>query len=327
MKTVALVTIALVVVGVWATSRQGEDVRRADEVYLPESDDTFFSVHRGTPAADLVQLVDVGLSPKEKGPDATFFVVIRSGDRHAPNIRDAEFHVVVGAGVRLPKGSMRIRRKWIASGMIDGTNEEFQTLSVAVMVERGAPRPFEPDVVAAVVAFCEALTARVPIHPDCIASMGEVPYTNDHPADADEAALAAAARARVPVPLTDGEATIRTRGGTIEVTYEKRETTNARRVGMMMRKQFDETNRGMLFIYPHRGYRRFFMRNCFIPIDVAYIRDGRIEEIITMKPEAESDPRGLPHYPSAAAVKYCLEMPGGWFDHNGIAKGDLIELR
>lgn len=327
MKTLALVTIALVVIGVWATSRQGEDVRRADRVYLPESDDTFFSVPRGTPAVDLVPLVDAGLNTKEKGPDATFFVVIRAGDRHAPEIKDAEFHVVVGAGVHLPKGSMRIRRKWIASGMIDGTNEEFQTLSVAIMVERGAARPFEPEVVAAVRAFCEALTERVPIHPDCIVSMGAVPYTNDHPADADEAALAAAVRARVPVPLTDGEATIRIGSRTIKVAYEKRETTNGRRVGMMMRKRFDGTNRGMLFIYPHRGYRRFFMRNCFIPIDVAYIRDGRIEEIITMKPEAESDPRGLPHYPSAAAVKYCLEMPGGWFDDNGVAKGDQIELR
>ena len=212
--------------------------------------------------------------------------------------------------------------------MIEGSNEEFQTLGVAVMVERGAPRPFEPEVVSAVTAFCEALTARVPVHPDCVVAMGEIPYTRDHPANDDEIALAAAARERVKIPETDGRATITKKNGeTIDITYETRATSNGRRIGMMMRKRFDGKQRGMLFIYPWRASRWFWMRNCFVEIDLAYIREGRIEQILTMKPEAGTKPSEIPHYESNAAVRYALEMPGGWFESHGVRKGDAVEIQ
>ena len=323
MKPIA-VAVTLLLLGACGN----KDIQRAADVSLPATDDIFFSVQPDATGVDIVRLVDAGLTTKEKGPDAAFFVVIRAGDRHAPEIKDAEFHVVVGAGVRMPKGSMRIRRKWIASGMIDGTNEEFQTLGIAIMVERGATRPFVPEVVSAVTKFCGALTARVPIHPDCIVGMGDVPYTNDHPADADEKELAAAARARVSVPKADSEATIKTKKGPVKVTYETRATSNGRRIGMMMRRRFDGKNRGMLFIYPNPFQRAFWMRNCFIQIDVAYILDGKIEQIETMAPAAGFKADDMSRYPSDSyGIKYCLEMPGGWFGNNGVAVGDEIQLR
>ena len=303
-------------------------VRLAGELRLPPEDDTFFSVAAGASAESLLPIIDRGLQTREKGPDATRFVVIRSMERHPPEVTDPEFVVVVGAGVLFPKGAMRIRKRWIASGRIDGTNEQLQTLGVSVAVERGASMPFEPEVAEAVGSFCEALAIRLPLHPDTVVAMGEVPFTRPHPADAAERALAGAARRRVPVPPADGRGTVfRADGSRVEITFERRDTNDGIRVGMMMRKRFDGEDRGMLFVYLRPDYRRFWMKNCFIPIDVAYIQAGVIDQILAMPSGAGLPQRDLPFYPSRAAVTQVLEMPAGWFDRRGIKKGDRIELR
>ena len=88
-------------------------------------------------------------------------------------------------------------------------------------------------------------------------------------------ALAAApAAAQLPeVQLTiDGHA----------LSAEVAATTETRSQGLMHRRMLPE-NRGMLFEYAAPDYRRFWMRNCRIPIDVAYINKDTVEEIHAMK--------------------------------------------
>ena len=75
-------------------------------------------------------------------------------------------------------------------------NEELQTLGLSVGIERGAPQPFPSESVAAVTAFCEALAASVPIHPDCVAAMSEVPYAFTRRSDEAERQMAEAVRKR-----------------------------------------------------------------------------------------------------------------------------------
>ena len=115
-------------------------------------------------------------------------------------------------------------------------------------------------------------------------------------------------------------------GRRIEVACEYRNTDVGRYVGLMLRRGFDGENRGMLFEYPHRAYRNFWMFNCFMPIDLAYIRDGRIEQLLTMKAEPDVPSGELRRYASSAAVRFVLEMPAGWFEKNGIRVGDAVEL-
>jgi len=317
----------LLAAGAWSGCSKKSAVTMAGEMALPPEDETFFAVPPGATVESLLPIIDQGLETRERGADATRFVVIRSMERHAPEVTDPEFVVVVGAGVMYPKGAMRIRKRWIASGRIDGVNEQLQTLGLSIAVERGASTPFAPEVAEAIGTFCEALAIRLPIHPDCVVAMGEVPYARQHAADAAERGLAEAARKRVPVPPADGRGTIiKADGSRIEITFERRDTNAAIRVGMMMRKRFDGTNRGMLFVYDHPSYRRFWMKNCFIPIDVAYIENGVIDEILAMQPAAGLPQKDLPFYPSSAAVKRALEMESGWFDRHGVKKGDRIEL-
>ncbi|MHC4222620.1 MAG: DUF192 domain-containing protein [Planctomycetota bacterium] len=304
----------------------GNGPQRAAKPILPESDGEFRSLPPGAVAAEILTAVDEGLKTPEKGPDMTRFVVVRAADRHPPELKNEEFHVLVGAGIRMPEGSMRIRRRWIASGQIDGRNQEPQTLGISVAVERGAKRPFDSKIHEAVAAFCEALAGRVPMHSDCILAMEEIPHTNHHEADQAERELAVSARGRVPLPATDGKVTIHGEGGTIEVAVEIRDTNDGRRTGMMLRKKFDGENRGMLFVYPHRDYRHFHMRNCYFPIDLAYIREGRIQQVETMAPQTDASTSELTWHSSRSAVRYALEMPGGWFAERGLKKGDRVTI-
>jgi len=305
------------------------DVKHAAAVDSLESDEAFHVLAPGASAKEILLAVSEGLRTREKGPKYVRFVVIRAADRHPPEGRNRGFHVLVGAGVKMPAGALRIRREWVASGRIDGDNAELETLGLSLAVEGGAPRPYGPEVVSAVAGFCEALAMLVPVHPDCVVAMGEVPYTNLHAADADEKTLARAARDRVPVPPTDGTFRIRRADGNeLKGTFETRDDeVTGIRVGMMMRKRFDGENRGMLFVYRHRAYRHFWMRNCFIPIDVAYIRENRIEQIVTMQPAAGKRQKKMRYYPSNAAVRYALEMPSGWFASHGVSARDEIFIQ
>jgi uncharacterized membrane protein (UPF0127 family) len=292
---------------------------------LPD-DDEISTFRPGATAEALLPAIDRGLQTPGKGPEHARFVILRAGDRHGASFRQASFHVTVGAGLRFPDGALLVRKHWGTAGMIDGRNEQPERYGIAVAVEPGAPQPFSAAVTAAVTTFCTALVRRVPIHPDCVLAMGEVPYTHPHPAALAEKALAAAARRDLPVPPADGALTLRTADRAIEVTFERRTTTVGIEVGMMLRRRFDGQDRGMLFEYPHRADRYFWTKNCRIPIDLAYIKGGHIEQIETMTPGAGRDQRDLPRYDSRTPVKYALEMPGGWFEKNGVEVGDKVEF-
>ncbi|MHC4937855.1 MAG: DUF192 domain-containing protein [Planctomycetota bacterium] len=296
-----------------------------EETGLPETDGEIVSIPADDDGSALLAVIDEGLSTPGRGPDLCWFVLIRALDRHDPRIPDTGYHFVVGAGVNLPAGSIRARRVWSTAGVVDGANSELDKFSVAVAIERRAPRPYPEAVTQAVGRICEALVSRgVKLHPDCVLAMGEVPFSRHHDADADERILAAAARTRVPVPTPDGNMTVHGAEART-VAYELRDTDVGRNVGMMMRKRFDGENRGMLFVYPHRASRRFWMRNCFVPMDLAYIKNGKIVQIERMSPQPGVPEDRLPRYESITAIRYVLEVPSGWFARNGVAVGARVE--
>jgi uncharacterized membrane protein (UPF0127 family) len=304
----------------------GERLKPAGAVSeLPGSDTDFWSIEPDDSAGDLARAVDEALDTPGKAPDNWRFIVIRAMDRHDPALPNSGMHVVIGAGVELPLGAMRIRRGWYTSGQVDGTNEQLERWGIAIAVERGATQPFAPEVVAAIRRFVGAIAPRLELHPDCVVAMGEVPFTRDDPADAAERALAADVRASVPLPPVSGSLTVVTADRRIPVAYERRETDIGRMTGMMMRKRFDGTDQGVLFVYPHRAQRRFYMRNCFVRIDLAFLKNGRIEQIVTMPPQPGIPTQDLPGYESNTAVRYALEMPGGWFADHGVVVGDRVE--
>jgi uncharacterized membrane protein (UPF0127 family) len=291
------------------------------------SDEEFVILPAGASVEDVLKAVDgrpdknEGL--KTPGHGTFYFLVLRDGERHGTAYRPGAFHAVIGAGLTLPEGTLSIRRVWATSGQIDGKNEEPERWGVSVAVEPGAAKPYPEKIRVAAATFAEALSERIPLHPDCVLAMGEVAYANTHAADPSEKELAKAARARVRAPGPDVRVVIRSGGQEIDVDAERR-TGDGIMVGMMFRTRFDGESRGMLFEYPHAAERRFWMKNCRIPIDVAYVYRGRVEKIWTMESGFGADRDSLRQYPSDTSANLALEMPAGWFEKRGIKRGDEL---
>jgi uncharacterized membrane protein (UPF0127 family) len=81
----------------------------------------------------------------------------------------------------------------------------------------------------------------------------------------------------------------------------------------------DGTPRGMLFVFATEATRSFWMRDTYVPLDLAYATaDGMIVEIHDLAPLDET------LVTSGEPVQYALEAPAGTFAAEGIAVGSVI---
>jgi uncharacterized membrane protein (UPF0127 family) len=79
-------------------------------------------------------------------------------------------------------------------------------------------------------------------------------------------------------------------------------------------------NMGMI-IFEDSAPRRFWMKNTYVPLSIAYIDSfGKIISISDMSPLSESGVW------SGGPAMYALEMNKGWFSENGIVPGDLVKI-
>ncbi|MFQ5652022.1 MAG: DUF192 domain-containing protein [bacterium] len=103
----------------------------------------------------------------------------------------------------------------------------------------------------------------------------------------------------------------------VEIVQEVEE----RQLGLMHREQLPE-NQGMLFVFETTHILSFWMRNTFIPLDIAFITEsGQIVDIQRMAPLDESK-----SYISSAPALYALEVNAGWFERNGIKVGSHVSF-
>ena len=104
------------------------------------------------------------------------------------------------------------------------------------------------------------------------------------------------------------------------VQAEVARTPEQREQGLMYREDLPG-GKGMLFVFPDVQIRSFWMKNTFIPLDIAYLdADLRIVDIRAMEPES------LDSHPSSSPAMFALEVPLGWFAEKGIAVGDQARV-
>jgi uncharacterized protein len=104
------------------------------------------------------------------------------------------------------------------------------------------------------------------------------------------------------------------------VVAEVADTPSARERGLMFRTELEE-GQGMLFVFQDEETRGFWMRDTYIPLDIAYLdRTQRIVDIQQMEPQVEE------LYESAAPAMFALEVPQGWFEERGIEVGDQVRI-
>ena len=108
--------------------------------------------------------------------------------------------------------------------------------------------------------------------------------------------------------------------GNKPVVVEVADNEASRNIGMMFRRSLP-LEKGMLFIFEDCAPRRFWMRNTYVPLSIAYIDSrGIILNVEKMNPHSESGVW------SKGPARYALEMNQGWFKENGITPGDLVKI-
>jgi uncharacterized membrane protein (UPF0127 family) len=99
---------------------------------------------------------------------------------------------------------------------------------------------------------------------------------------------------------------------------EHANTPLKREKGLMGRKKMGK-NQGMLFDFPYSRRLSFWMRNTYLPLDIAFINeDGIITEIKEMIPMSTRP------VTSSQSCKYALEVNKGWFRDNNITEGASV---
>ena len=94
-----------------------------------------------------------------------------------------------------------------------------------------------------------------------------------------------------------------------------------REKGLMFVKSMPDME-GMLFTWPEAHERSFWMRNTYIPLDLIYIRQGKIVSMIAWaKPFDET---GLP---SGGPADMVLEVNGGWAGAHKVQVGASVTLK
>lgn len=110
----------------------------------------------------------------------------------------------------------------------------------------------------------------------------------------------------------------------LEVAASKEEIEN----GLMFRTSMPETQ-GMVFLFhPHRQVA-FWMYHTLIPLDMLFIRDGKIIAICKQVPPCKSENTGeCPTYPTTGLVDVSevVEVNGGFCDRHGVKEGDSIQF-
>lgn len=106
---------------------------------------------------------------------------------------------------------------------------------------------------------------------------------------------------------------------TLSVEFAK--TWDQRRKGLMNRKSLCQKC-GMLFQFEEERVGSMWMKNTYIPLDIAFIsRDGTITDIKSGKPHDLTPIR------SSQKILYALEMNLGWFARHQVSEGDKVVLK
>ena len=133
------------------------------------------------------------------------------------------------------------------------------------------------------------------------------------------ASAGVSARAPVPPAATD-RLTIETAGGErvfqVEIVKEEKD----RNRGLMFRKHM-AAGHGMLFDYDPPQEISFWMKNTYVPLDIAFIDSaGTVVQVFAAKPLDETVLVPSKQY------RYVLEVNQGWFERHSLGAGAKVTL-
>lgn len=131
-----------------------------------------------------------------------------------------------------------------------------------------------------------------------------------------------------PTPTTtaDNRKIVTINGNNFEVEIVSSE--EGRKTGLSKYDSLDE-NRGMLFVFEQKEVRpAFWMKGMKFPIDIIWIKDGKVKEITEDVPTLDSNTTSslVPTYSPKSNVNYVLELKAGVVKSKGIKVGNSVSL-
>ena len=113
--------------------------------------------------------------------------------------------------------------------------------------------------------------------------------------------------------------TIKVWVGAEELITEMALTGPQQMAGMMWRTNMPE-NTAMIFAHPAPRQAGYWMKNCYVPLSIAYIdTDGVIREIRDMQPHDTNSVVSV-----SESVRFALETPQGWFTRHNVRTGAVV---
>ncbi|MFQ5802917.1 MAG: DUF192 domain-containing protein [Candidatus Methylomirabilales bacterium] len=101
--------------------------------------------------------------------------------------------------------------------------------------------------------------------------------------------------------------------------------TEAEKIRGLSGREGLEPGRGMLFVYEAPARPLIWMRGMHFPLDIVWIRDGRVVDLVTgAKPPA---PGEVPQvFAPREEVQYVLEVPAGFAKRYGVVLDDPVQI-
>lgn len=102
-------------------------------------------------------------------------------------------------------------------------------------------------------------------------------------------------------------------------------TPQEQEMGLMFRTDLP-ADRGMIFPFTPARPVGFWMKNTLIPLDMVFLRDGVIREIIANVPPCSADP--CPSYgpPFNVDIDQVIELRSGRAEELGLRRGDRLPV-
>lgn len=115
--------------------------------------------------------------------------------------------------------------------------------------------------------------------------------------------------------------------GNVKINAEIADDANERKKGLSNRDILPE-DAGMLFVFQTPDRVIFWMKGLKFPLDLIWIRENRVVDIIrnATVPESDQSDDQLPRYMPNQPVDMALEVNAGFVDKYNIKVGDSLEI-
>jgi hypothetical protein len=113
--------------------------------------------------------------------------------------------------------------------------------------------------------------------------------------------------------------------GNVSVRAEIADDEVSRQRGLSGRKRL-AADEGMLFLLSGDS-PSFWMKGMRFPLDIVWIRDGRVVDVTAGVPPPRGSNAPLPTYSPDRPADRALEVNAGWAADHGIRRGDVVRVR